>query len=82
MEVIVSLIDKVTPRLAQELEGRLSRVVLGPREGAVNSDAPACSTSSILRSGGVSLNLSNYSENCDSFKIKISHELLNKAHMS
>jgi len=82
--VVVSLIDKVTPRLAQELDGRLARVVLGPREGAVNPDAPACSTSSIRKINGVGLNLANYPENNnpDSFKITIPHELLNKARMS
>ena len=80
--MIVSLIDKVTPRLTQELDGRLSGMVLEPREGAVNSDALACSTSLILRNGGVSLGSANYSEISSTFCLRISHELLNKVHMS
>jgi len=53
MEVIVTLEDRRDLKLAEGLANRLGRSAHHAREGAVNPDAPACSTSSILRSGGV-----------------------------
>ena len=53
MEVIVTLQDRRDLKLAEGLANRLGGSVHGPREGAVNPDAPACISSSILQCGGV-----------------------------
>ena len=52
LEVIVSLEDKTEINVGTVLAERLGGVHRGIREGIVNSDAPACISSSILNGGG------------------------------
>ncbi|GEM_PF-6063717 len=49
MEVLVLLEDRTKLNIDQGLANRLGGSVRGPREGAVNPDAPACSTSSNIK---------------------------------
>ncbi len=49
LEVIVSLEDRTKLNIDQGLANRLGGSARGAREGAVNPDAPACSTSSNLK---------------------------------
>ena len=52
LEVIVSLEDRNEIELSQGLANRLGRLARGAREGAVNPDAPACSSRSNVKLAG------------------------------
>ena len=52
MEVIVNIQDKKELELTQGFHNRLTGVLSGAREGAVNPDAPACSSLFGTKTGG------------------------------
>jgi DNA invertase Pin-like site-specific DNA recombinase len=77
LEVIVSLIDTTSPLPESRDNLLVGKVAVKKREGAVNSDAPACNTSSILLIGSSTDNLSNLSI----ISFILPHNLLDKSRM-
>ena len=59
MEVIVTLQDRRDLKLTEGLANRLGRSARVAREGAVNPDAPACSTQFGTNNYGETLSLPN-----------------------
>ena len=81
MEVIVTLEDRRDLKLAKGLANRLGGSVHGPREGAVNPDAPACNTqfdTSMWRCGSSDSNQTVFSSK-RSFILP--HDILRSTHL-
>ena len=77
MEVVVMLEDRTSLGLTNELSSRFGRSLATTREGAVNPDAPACSTQFGTNNYGESLSLPNCSNiSPDVIGFILPHELL------
>ena len=81
LEVIVSLEDRTKLNIDQGLANRLDGAVRGPREGAVNPDAPACSTSSNIKLADSISFIQTESNSFKTFSAILPHNLLDRRHM-
>ena len=66
LEVTVILEDKKTPELTHALSQRSGGSLVGAREGAVNPDAPACSTQFDTNTGGETFHQTNFQSSLQS----------------
>jgi len=81
MEVIVSLEDRTTFELTDELSRRFGKSLTRAREGAVNPDAPACSPSFGTKIIRRDLSLHEPPISPLNFGFILPHDLLSRTHL-
>ncbi len=81
LEVIVSLQDRTKLNIDQGLANRLGGAAHNAREGAVNPDAPACSTSSNKKLADLTSSIQTEPDSLQTFSTVLPHALLRATHL-
>ena len=81
LEVVISLIDRTTPKPTEGLGNRLGKTLARTREGAVNPAAPACSSTFDTLKLGELTSTANSTAILFKMSFILAHDLLRRTHL-
>jgi len=81
LELSIIIEDRTKIRLEKELSNRLGGAARGAREGAVNPDAPACSTGSNVKLVTLTCPVQTRTDFSPTFNVILPHNLLDRSRM-